>query len=102
VGDSGAQPVLPQISRNRNRAIKERCILRFLTCEIFEDIAGLAVELAAYCGEGREADGARLAGLQHGKVLDRDADRVGEIAEPALAPGEHHIEVDDDGHKALA
>ncbi len=68
--------------------------------DVFENVAGLAFELAADGRQRGKANCTRPARLENGEVLDRDADCVRHVAQAALALGQHDVEVDNDGHVA--
>jgi hypothetical protein len=67
---------------------------------IFEQIARLTIEHGADPGERIESYASHLAGLEQRKVLLGDADMLSELLRPHLAFGEHHIEIDDYGHRS--
>jgi hypothetical protein len=74
----------------------------FLLCRFrpeFQNFAGLAIQRFADRLERGEADGLGLAGFEDGQVLRRDVHGVREIVQPHFALREHHVEIDDDGHK---
>jgi hypothetical protein len=55
-------------------------------------VARLAVEFTAQSLERREADGARLVGLQNRQVRDRDANAVGKLGQGEAAVQQQVIE----------
>src|SRR5262249_14275171 len=65
---------------------------------IFEQIARLTIEHGTDPGERIESYASHLAGFEQRNVLLSDADALGELLRPHLAFGEHHVEVDDNGH----
>jgi len=66
---------------------------------VFQNVAGLAVEVLAYGFERGEADGFGFAGFEDGQVLRSYVHGLGQIVQPHFALGENHVEIDDDGHK---
>ena len=64
-----------------------------------QQVARLALEHLAQRLERGEADRLGPPVLQHGEVGRGDADALGERADGHLAPGEHHVDVDDDRHQ---
>ncbi len=67
---------------------------------VFQEICGLTVQDPADGFEGAEADGFSAAGFEHRQVLRGDIHGGGEVVETPLSPGQHDIEIDDDGHQA--
>ena len=65
---------------------------------IFQEVARLAVQLAADGLEGAEAYRLGLAGFQDGEVGRREVDALGQFAERDFALGHHDVEVYDNGH----
>lgn len=65
---------------------------------IFQEVAGLAVQLAADGLEGAEAYRLGLAGFQDGEVGRREVNALGQFAERDFALGHHDVEVYDNGH----
>ena len=63
---------------------------------VFQNVAGLALEMFADGFERGEADGLGLAGFEDGQVLRGDVHAVGQIVEPHFPLGENHVEIDDD------
>lgn len=74
-----------------------RCFLASFGA-IFQEVAGLAVQLAADGLEGAEAYRLGLAGFQDGEVGRREVDALGQFAERDFALGHHDVEVYDNGH----
>src|SRR5215472_17818941 len=67
---------------------------------VFEQIARLTIEHGANPGERIESYASHLAGFEQRNVLLGDADALSELLRPHLAFGEHHVEVDDNGHRS--
>jgi hypothetical protein len=65
----------------------------------FQNFAGLAVERFANGFERGKTDGLGLAGFEDGQVLRCDVHAVGQVVQPHFALREHHVQIDDDGHK---
>ena len=55
---------------------------------MFENIAGLTVQLAADRLQGRKANGPGATGLEHREVLNRNADRFGKLGQLHLPLGQ--------------
>src|SRR5262245_19627709 len=64
----------------------------------FEQVARLALELTTECFERREADGARLVGLEDREIGERDSDAFGEFGQADLAIRHDAIQIELDGH----
>src|SRR6185295_7028941 len=67
----------------------------------FEDVAGLTAQDAADRLEGREADRARLPGLEDREVGERDVDPLGERGQRHPPLVEQLVELDDDRHQTV-
>jgi hypothetical protein len=65
---------------------------------IFQNVAGLAVQVFADGFERRETNGASPAGFEDGEILRRDVHAVGQIVQAHFALGQDDIQIDDDGH----
>lgn len=65
---------------------------------IFQNVAGLAVEMFADGVKCGEPDSLGLASLEDGQVLRGDAHAIGQVVQPHFPLGEDYIKVDDDGH----
>ena len=64
-----------------------------------QQVARLALQRLAQRLEGGEPHRLGAAVLEHGEVGGRDPDPFGELAHRELAPGQHHVDVDDDRHQ---
>src|ERR1035437_3318400 len=106
---SGSKPFKICSSRRASAQIyfDEECadsrpLLRFwgrLRRAVFQNFAGLALQVFANGCERGEADGFGLAGFEDGEVLRGDVHAIGQIVQPHFALGENHVEIDDYGHK---
>src|SRR5665647_1901740 len=73
-------------------------VRRVLARTILDEVSWLAVQCCADGLERGEADRADLAGLEVAEVGHGDAHVLAELGQAHLAPGQHDVEVDDDGH----
>lgn len=67
---------------------------------VFQKVRRLALQELADGLEGAETNGLGSSGFKHRQVLWGDVDGRGEVVESAFSPGQHDIEMDDDGHMA--
>ena len=67
---------------------------------VFQKVRRLALQELADGLEGAETNGLGSSGFKHRQVLWGDVDGCGEVVESAFSPGQHDIEMDDDGHMA--
>ena len=65
---------------------------------IFQNIARLAVQGLAYCGQSPEPDGLGLAGLEDGKVGGGQAYLLSKLARRHFSSGKHYVYVYNDRH----
>lgn len=69
-----------------------------LLLDKFEQIAGLAFQLAAKGFEGAEADGLGLVGFQNREIGEREVHARGEVGERDAAVGHDLVKVESDRH----
>src|SRR5674476_804050 len=73
-------------------------VRRVLARTILDEVSWLTIQRCADGVERGEADRAGLAGLEVAEVGHGDAHVLAELGQAHLAPGQHDVEVDDDGH----
>ena len=66
---------------------------------MLEQVCRLTISGLANRGQGAEAQGLGLAAFQNGEVGQGDAHGFVQSAELHLAPGQHHVEVHENGHQ---
>ena len=70
-----------------------------LILDVLQQIAGLAVQLAAYRLKRRPADGLDVSGFDAREIVFRQPDSVRELFGSHFALNEHHIEMRNDRHE---